>query len=123
MDDEQRYRSSCEDDWFLNRVDYSASPIRESLVQSNLNEHTQHEASTEVVIQAQAKTPSQANATERPSELEPSVQRTSPPFTRAEKGKAGAVDLDEEPLSEKQDKLIDREIAELTAKLTESRRI
>ena len=48
--DEQGYRSSSDDGRFLDWVDYSASPMRESPVRSNLDvEHAQRETPTKVV--------------------------------------------------------------------------
>ena len=69
-------------------VDYSAIPMRESPTRSNPNVETaQREAPTEVATEAQAEIHSQAETTERPSDLGPSVRRPSPPVTKAEEDK------------------------------------
>ena len=116
--DEPGYRSSSEDDRFLDWVDNSASPMRESPIRSNPDaKHAQRKTPTEIMTEAQAETPSQAKAIEQSSDLRPSVRRPSPPATQSEKGKARAVDSDKDSLADQQDKFVDHEIAEIKAQL------
>ena len=97
--------------------------MRESPTRSNPDaEQARRETPMEIVTEAQAETPSQAKATKQSSDLGPSARRPSPPATQAEKGKARVVDSDEEPLADQQDKLYDREIAELKAQLKRPKR-
>ena len=115
--------SSGDDRFPPDRVDYSASPMRESPTRSNPNaETTQREAPTEVVTEAQAEIHSQAETTVRTSDPGPSERRPSPPVTQAEEDKEVTEISDEEPLAAKEDRLLDRELAKFRAKLNAEKR-